>query len=50
MMRLYHVIVIIDGRSPVKMTRLPVDHGEARNILRKTTDYPWRRKTLEETR
>ena len=50
MTRLYHVIAIVAGRSPIRMTRSPVDHDSACNIMRKITDYSWRRKTLEEVK
>ena len=47
--RRYHVVVI-NERTGKKayMTAIPVTHREGTTILRKITDYPWRRKQLEE--
>lgn len=47
--RRYHVVVI-NERTGKKayMTATPVTHREGSTILRKITDYPWRRKQLEE--
>lgn len=47
--RRYHVVVI-NERTGKKgyMTATPVTHREGTTILRKITDYPWRRKQLEE--
>lgn len=47
--REYHVVVInqITGRK-VYMTGTPVSHREGCTILRKLSNYPWRRKQLEE--
>lgn len=48
-MRMYHVIVINEKtNNKVYMTVTPVTHKEGCTILSKITDYPWRRKQLEE--
>jgi hypothetical protein len=48
-LRRYHVVVINErtGRK-VQMTAYPCTHAEGCALLRKLTDYPWRRKQLEE--
>lgn len=47
--RSYHVIVVRDSTGEkTYMTRTPVTHDEGCVLLSKLTDYPWRRKCLEE--
>ena len=47
--RRYHVNVVRDSTGEkTYMTRTPVTHHEGCVLLSKLTDYPWRRKLLEE--
>nr|WP_256836304.1 hypothetical protein [Pseudomonas oleovorans] len=47
--RRYHVTVVRDSTGEkTYMTRTPVTHSEGCVLLSKLTDYPWRRKLLEE--
>ena len=57
MKRQYHVVVecinpktgeVLPGRDHVRMTAAPVSHQEGCAILRKLSDYPWRRVRLLE--
>jgi hypothetical protein len=49
MERMYNVVVINEKTGQkVIMTAYPCTHEEGCTILSKLTDYPWRRKQLEE--
>jgi hypothetical protein len=49
MERMYNVVVINEKTGQkVVMTAYPCTHKEGCTILSKLTDYPWRRKQLEE--
>ncbi len=53
---MFHVVVekvdprtgISLGMGQTRMTATPVTHNEGCTIMRKITDYPWRRKMLVE--
>lgn len=49
MTRMYNVVVINEKTgSKVRMNAAPVTHAQGCTFLSKITDYPWRRKQLEE--